>query len=48
VAVSTAGSEQRVPRLIPDGAEGAIIAWQDARAGKPNIFVQKVSANGRQ
>jgi hypothetical protein len=48
VAVSTAGSEQRVPRLISDGAEGAIIAWQDARAGKPNIFVQKVSANGRQ
>ncbi len=48
VAVSTAGSNQRAARLMSDGAEGAIIAWQDARAGKPNIFVQKVSANGLQ
>ena len=48
VAVSAAGSDQRAPRLIPDGAEGAVLAWQDARAGKPNIFVQKVSANGLQ
>jgi hypothetical protein len=47
-AVSTAEAAQSHPHLIPDGSGGAILAWQDTRAGQSNIYVQKVSAGGLQ
>jgi len=47
-AVSTANATQSSPRMIADGTGGAIFAWQDSRAGKSNIYIQKVSASGLQ
>lgn len=37
---------QDSPVIISDGAGGAIIAWQDARAGNYDIYVQRLDANG--
>lgn len=34
------------PRLIPDGADGAIIAWHDTRDGDFDCYVQRVSPSG--
>jgi hypothetical protein len=48
VAVSTADAAQSHPHLIPDGSGGAILTWQDTRAGQSNIYVQKVSSGGLQ
>jgi len=47
-AVSTANATQSAARMIADGTGGAIFAWQDSRAGKSNIYIQKVSASGLQ
>ena len=47
VAVSTADGNQSAPQLIPDGSGGAIIAWQDFRAGFiADIYAQRVSSTG--
>ena len=46
VAVVTKASEQRSPKIISDGANGAIIAWEDSINGNSDIFVQRVLANG--
>jgi len=47
VPISTAASNQGAPQLVSDGAEGAIIAWEDARVFRePNIYAQRVDANG--
>ena len=34
------------PRIISDGAGGAIVAWQDSRFGPPDIYAQRVLAPG--
>ncbi len=34
-------------RITTDGAGGAIIAWQDSRAGKWDIYAQRVSGSGK-
>jgi hypothetical protein len=36
------------PVIVPDGAGGAIVAWQDSRNGSSNldIFAQRISAGG--
>jgi len=47
-AVSTATASQSASRMIADGTGGAIFTWQDSRAGKSNIYIQKVSASGLQ
>lgn len=39
-------SEQRLPFLTGDGSGGAIIAWEDVRSGKSNLYAQKVSSGG--
>lgn len=46
VAVVTKASEQRSPKIISDGAQGAIIAWEDSINGNNDIFIQRVLANG--
>ena len=38
---------QKYPNLVSDGAGGAIIAWQDWRDGKGDIYIQRVNADGQ-
>jgi len=45
-AICTANGDQLVPRLIGDGAGGAIITWQDSIDGADDIYAQKVNSNG--
>jgi hypothetical protein len=47
-ALCTATDFQLIPRIVEDGAGGAIVAWQDARAGTVNydIYAQHVTAAG--
>lgn len=49
VAVSTAANTQIFPRLLPDGASGAIVVWQDARTvstSKDDIYAQHINDAG--
>ena len=46
VDVCTAPGSQTIPWLIPDGFGGAIVAWQDNRAGNNDIYAQRVNASG--
>jgi hypothetical protein len=38
---------QKYPDLASDGAGGAIIAWQDWRDGKGDIYAQRLNADGQ-
>lgn len=47
VPVCTAEGWQRNPRLVTDGARGAIIVWEDIRSGSdPAIFAARLLADG--
>ena len=49
VAISTASGDQAAPRLVGDGAGGAVVAWQDARDSGTSgwdVYVQGVGASG--
>ncbi|HWO57505.1 MAG TPA: IPT/TIG domain-containing protein, partial [bacterium] len=47
VAVTTAPSAQQSAALVSDGAGGAIIVWQDHRAGtNSDIYAQRIGADG--
>jgi len=46
VAICTATGNQGEPKLIPDGAGGTIIAWEDVRNGNYDIYAQRVDADG--
>ena len=46
VAVCTATGSQAWPTICPDGAGGAILAWQDYRGSSYDIYVQRVNAAG--
>jgi predicted lipoprotein with Yx(FWY)xxD motif len=40
-------SEQRFPKLVTDGSNGAIIIWEDFRNGSSsNLYAQKVNSSG--
>ncbi|UCD19688.1 MAG: T9SS type A sorting domain-containing protein [candidate division WOR-3 bacterium] len=45
-AVCVAAGNQRSPQIIPDGPGGALIAWEDQRAGNSDIYGQKIDQNG--
>lgn len=46
-ALCTAPNDQQSPRIVPDGAGGAIVTWGDRRSGTDNdIYAQHVLANG--
>ncbi len=46
-ALCTAGNDQTRPALVPDGAGGAIVTWQDLRAPTgSDIYAQRVTASG--
>jgi len=47
VAVSTADKDQAAPRLVPDGAGGVIITWEDHRSDAGwDVYAQRVSGGG--
>jgi hypothetical protein len=45
-AVCTAAEEQGDPRLISDGAGGAIVTWHDSRSGSADIYALKLDQYG--
>ncbi len=49
VGVCTLSSHQDYPRITADGDGGAIICWDDYRAGSSNrdIYVQRISPSGK-
>jgi len=46
VVVCGAAATQLNPQLVPDGGGGAIVVWQDQRAGNYDIYVQRIDAGG--
>ncbi len=47
VAICTAANDQYTPRVVSDGAGGALIAWEDYRLpANENAFVQRVNSAG--
>jgi hypothetical protein len=46
VAICIATGTQEYPRIVSDGADGAIIAWDDLRSGQPKPYVQRVNVSG--
>ncbi|MBN2407127.1 MAG: T9SS type A sorting domain-containing protein [Elusimicrobia bacterium] len=48
VCISSSTGEEQNPRIVTDGAGGAIIAWEDTRNGGANIdiYAQKVDSSG--
>lgn len=46
VAVCTASAFQSLPRIVADGAGGAILAWTDYRNGNGDVYVQRIDADG--
>lgn len=44
--VIVAAGMQTSPTLLADGANGAIIVWQDYRDGDADIYAQRINANG--
>ncbi len=46
VAIATAAGGQYNPQLIADGSGGAIITWEDYRAGADDIYAQRVNSAG--
>jgi hypothetical protein len=45
-AICTESDDQWNPRIIIDGAGGAIITWQDYRNGYSDIYAQRIYSNG--
>jgi hypothetical protein len=46
VPLCTAAYGQISPRIVSDGAGGAIVAWQDLRTTNYDIYVQRIDAAG--
>lgn len=46
VAICAAAGNQFGPTIVSDGANGAIIAWTDARNDAGDIYAQRVNASG--
>lgn len=46
VDVCSLGGHQEKPRLVADGANGAIIVWQDKRHGHYDIYAQRIDGSG--
>ncbi len=46
--ICTAAGDQLNPKITSDGSGGAIITWTDLRSGNSDIYVQGISASGRQ
>ena len=46
IPVCTASDGQWEPQIAPDGSGGAVVTWYDARNGQPDIYAQRIYANG--
>ncbi len=46
IAVSADSSDQGAPALAPDGTGGALVVWQDARAGDYDLRWARLAAEG--
>ncbi len=46
VAVCSATNAQISPQITEDGSGGAIIAWQDERAGNYDIYARRINSSG--
>ena len=46
VAVCTAPGSQQPPRIVSDGAGGAILAWDDPRSGAWDTYAQRLNSAG--
>src|SRR5262245_14361049 len=46
VPLCVAAGNQLFPTAAGDGTGGAVITWQDARGGDPDIYAQRVSSSG--
>jgi hypothetical protein len=46
VALTAAIGLQQYPRIVSDGASGAIITWQDNRTGDFGVYAQRLDASG--
>ena len=48
VPLSTAPGEQTLPRMVPNGAGGAIVAWVDSRLGPTNhdVYAARINPDG--
>jgi hypothetical protein len=46
IVICAAENDQIVPRIVSDGAGGAIIAWVDGRSGELDIYARAVNAVG--
>ena len=44
--ICTTVNDQTDPIIISDGYGGAIIVWTDKRGGNPDIYAQRIDANG--
>lgn len=47
VVVSAVAGSQEIPCIASLGADGAVIAWADARSGQYDIYAQKLNAQGQ-
>jgi hypothetical protein len=41
--LSTSTGDQTLPTIVSDGANGAVVAWQDLRSGSYDIYAQRVA-----
>ena len=48
VAVCVANGQQYRPQIAYDGFNGAVITWEDHRAGDGQIYAQRLDSNGAQ
>jgi hypothetical protein len=48
IAICSAINDQRAPSISSDGGQGAVVAWEDDRAGgsTTDIYVQRVGSSG--
>ncbi|MFN3873648.1 MAG: hypothetical protein ACK4R9_11680 [Ignavibacterium sp.] len=46
VAICTAINLQQFPVLVDDASGGAIITWQDSRAGAYDVYAQRINVSG--
>src|SRR5687768_11047615 len=47
VPICTAPNVQFTPGVVPDGLGGALIFWVDGRKSRPDLYAQRVTADGR-
>jgi hypothetical protein len=46
IPICAEDGDQTMPSIVPDGAGGAIIIWEDYREGNYDIYAQRVTADG--